>query len=287
MDKLKIVIVDDSPFAITLLRDILEEKGYEVVGDASSLEEVREVVKNKRPNLVTMDMTLPGTDGLECTREIHKIDPNIKVIAVSSMMDEEIIKDAKNNNISYYIQKPVDPDELITAINRIMKSEELYNLLVVEGFNAFKESLLDGVNKMTKTLIIFKDEYTTEKEYKSNGITVIIGIIGKFAGRMVLDLSQETANNISAALLRRPAKNNDEMIAAISEFTNIISGNACSILNRKDKALGLRVAPPSILYGDNVHISAPNFKTDTVISQSDFGEILMNVGFTRGDKKWM
>lgn len=286
MGKFKIVIVDDSPFSVTLLRDTLEENGYEVVGDAGSLEEVKEVVKAQKPTLVTMDMTLPGTDGLECTRAVHEIDPNIKVIVISSMMDDEIVKEAKENGVSDYIQKPIDPDELITSINRVMASDELYSLLEKEAFPVFKETLLDGVNRMTKTLLTFKEEYSTHKEYESKGITVLVGIIGKFSGRMLIDLSKETANNISEALLRRVPKNNDEIVAAIAEFTNIVSGNACSVLNRKDKALGLRVAPPSILYGDSVYISAPNFQTTTAIAETNFGELLINVGFSRGEEKW-
>lgn len=286
MEKIRIVIVDDSPFSIALIRDTLEGNGYEVVGDAGSLEEVKEVIAAQKPNLVTMDMTLPGTDGLECTRAIHEIDPTIKVIVISSMMDEEIIKEAKENKVSDYLQKPIDPDELITSINRVMASDELYQLLEAESFPVFKESLLDGINRMTKTLLTFQDEYSINKEYASKGITVLIGIIGKFSGRMLIDLSKETAHNISAALLRREPKNNDEIIAAMAEFANIISGNACSVLNRKDKALGLRVAPPSILYGDSVYISAPNFKTTTAIAQTNFGELLLNVGFSRGEEKW-
>ena len=287
MEKIRIVIVDDSPFSIAILRDILEEHGYEVVGEAGSLEEVKEVINDKRPALVTMDMTLPGTDGFECTRAVHEIDSNIKVIVVSSMMDEEIVNEAKVNKVSAYIQKPIDPDELIAAINGVMGSEELYKLLETDSFPVFKESLLDGVNKMTKTLLTFKEEYSADKEYISNGMTVIVGIIGKFAGRMLIDLSKETADNMAAALLRRAPKSNDEMIGAIAEFANIISGNACSVLNRKDRSLGLRVAPPSILHGDNVHISAPSFKTNTAIAETNFGDLLINVGFTRGEEKWM
>ena len=287
MEKIRIVIVDDSPFSIAILRDILEENGYEVVGEAGSLEEVKEVIKDKRPKLVTMDMTLPGTDGLECTRAIHDIDSNIKVIVVSSMMDEEIVNEAKENKVSAYIQKPIDPEELIAAIKRVMGSEELYKLLETDSFPVFKEALLDGVNRMTKTLLTYKEEYSADKEYISSGMTVIVGIIGKFAGRMLIDFSKETAENLATALLRRAPKSNDEMIGAMAEFANIISGNACSLLNRKDRSLGLRVAPPSILHGDNVHISAPSFKTNTAIAETNFGDLLINVGFTRGEEKWM
>lgn len=287
MEKLRIVIVDDSPFSIAMLRDMLEGKGYEVVGEAGTLEDVKEVVKNTRPALVTMDMTLPGTDGLECTRAVHEIDPEIKVIVVSSMMDEEIVKEAKDNKVSAYVQKPVEPDELFTAIHRVMAADELYELLQNESFPAFKEALLDGVNRMTKTLLTFKDEYSNNDEHISDGMTVIIGIIGRFSGRMLIDLSQETSDKMAAALLRREPKSGDEKIAAIAEFANIISGNACSVLNRKDKSLGLRVAPPSIMHGDNIHISAPNFKTTTAIAGTDFGDLLLNAGFMRGEEKWM
>ncbi|MHC1684118.1 MAG: response regulator [Clostridiaceae bacterium] len=287
MDNVKIVIVDDSPFSITLLRDILEENGLEVVGDAGTLEEVKKVVKEKKPTLVTMDMTLPGTDGLECTRAIHEIDENIKVIVISSMMDDEIVEKAKKNHVSDYLQKPVDPEELITAIKKVVAAEELYNNLENDYTPVFKEALLDAFNRMTKTVPTYVDEYSTNKEFESKGISIIIGIIGKFSGRMLLDLSKETAESLTSALLRRQPKNNDELLAALGEFSNIIAGNACSILNRKNKALGLRVAPPSILHGESLHVSAPKFNTTSALSKTQFGEILINIGFKRGEEKWM
>lgn len=287
MGEIRIVIVDDSSFSIALIRDVLEENGFKVVGEAGSLEEMKKVIKETKPSLVTMDMTLPGTDGLECTRAIHEIDDSIKVIVVSSMMDDEIVKEAKKNKVSAYIQKPVDADELITAINRVMDSEKLYQFLDTEYFTAFKEALMDGLNKMTKTMLTYKDEYVSDKECESDGLTVIIGIIGKFSGRMLIDLSLDSALLLASSVLKREPKSNDEMMAAIGEFANIISGNACSILNRKNKALGLRVAPPSILRGESVLISAPNFKTMTAIADTNFGKLLLNVGFKRGEEKWM
>jgi Response regulator containing a CheY-like receiver domain and an HTH DNA-binding domain len=283
---IRIVIVDDSSFSIAFLKDILEDNGFEVVGQAGNLEEVKQVIADKKPDLVTMDMTLPGTNGLECTRAVHEIDGNIKVIVVSSMMDDEIVKEAMDNKVSAYVQKPVDADELLTAINRVMAVDELYEFLEKEYFSVFKESLMDGLNRMTKTLLTYKDEYSSDKEYESEGMTILIGIIGKFSGRMLIDLSKETANNLAAAILRRDPKDNDEMMAALGEFTNIISGNACSVLNRKNKALGLRVAPPSILRGDSVLISSPSFNTTTAIAETNYGKLLLNVGFKRGEEKW-
>lgn len=286
MEETRIVIVDDSSFAITFVKDILLSNGFKVVGQASSLEEVKEVVAKTKPNLVTMDMTLPGTDGLECTRAVHEIDESIKVIIVSSMMDDELVKQAQENNASAYVQKPVDADELVTTINRVMATEELYQCLLDEYFDIFKEALLDGLNKMTKTLLTYTQEFSTNKEHESEGMTIIVGIIGKFSGRMLLDLSRETATKMASAILKRDPKNDDEMTAALGEFANIVSGNACSLLNRKHKALGLRVAPPSVLRGDSVRIAASIFDTTTAISDTSYGRLLLNVGFQRSEEKW-
>jgi DNA-binding NarL/FixJ family response regulator len=287
MAGIKTVVVDDSSFSIAFIKGILEDNGFEVVGEAGTLEEVKKIVAETKPALVTMDMTLPGTDGLECTRAIHEIDENIKVIVVSSMMDDEIVKAARENRVSGYVQKPVDSDTLITAINRIMANEELFHFLEIEYSAVFKEALLDSMNRMTKTLLTYKDEYVSDDDYKSKGMTVIVGIIGEFSGRMLIDLSTETAGALASAIYRKPTDNLDEIIAVLGEFANIVSGNACSILNRKKKALGLRVAPPSILYGDRVLVSAPDFKTMSALATSDFGDILVNTGFKRGEDKWI
>ncbi|MEA5134905.1 MAG: response regulator [Candidatus Fimivivens sp.] len=287
MEDIRVVIVDDSAFSIAFIRNILENNGYKVVGTAKNLEEVSTVVKEQKPTLVTMDMTLPGTDGFECTRAVHEIDKDIKVIVISAMMDDELIKEAKDNKISAYIQKPIDEDALVTTIKRIMASEELYQLLINENFEVFKESLLDGMNRMTKSLVTYDNEFSANREQKSQGITVIIGIIGKFSGRMLLDFSKETATKIASAIFGKNDVSQEETLEAMSEFANIVAGNACSILNRKDKAFGLRMAPPSTLSGDSVLISAPQFNTTTVTAQTSFGQLVLNVGFQRGEDEWM
>lgn len=287
MEELRVVIVDDSAFSIAFIRNILESHGFKVVGTAKNLDEVKAVVTEQKPTLVTMDMTLPNTDGFECTRAVHQIDKSIKVIVISAMMDEELIKEAKANKISAYIQKPIDEDALITTIQRLMASEELYQQLSNQCFEIFKESLLDGMNRMTKTLLTYENQFTTNQEQQSQGITVIIGIIGKFAGRMLLDFSKETAGKIAAAIFGQASVGYEEMLEAMGEFANIVAGNACSILNRQNKAFGLRMAPPSILSGDSILISAPQFNTTTVTAQTSFGEMVLNVGFQRGEDEWM
>jgi DNA-binding NarL/FixJ family response regulator len=288
MEKVKVVVVDDSPFSITILSDLLTDNDFDVIGSASSLEETIEVISNCKPDIVTMDMTMPGTDGLECTRAVHAIDPNIKVIIVSSMMDDEIVRKARKNNVLGYIQKPVDSDELTLLINRIMASEELYKELDGLYYTVFKESYSDMFNKMLKTVPEFEKEDNTNIEQVSRGISVVMGIIGKYSGRMIFDMSYETAKGLSAAMLKREAANLQEMLNVISEFTNIAAGQACSAINKRNKLFGLRVAPPTIFHGEAINISKAELdSTTSTISMTAFGEIYMNVGFKKGASEWM
>ncbi|MDD7795476.1 response regulator [Clostridium sp. 'White wine YQ'] len=288
MSSVNVVIVDDSPFQISILTDLLTESGFNVIGSASSLEEVIEVTKTLKPNLVTMDMTIPGTDGLECTRAIHKIDPNVKVIVVSSMMDEEIVRKARKNRVSGYVQKPVDSEEITLLINRVMANEELF--LELEGLysKVFKEALLDLFNKLTKTVPEVTEENNIDVEKSSRGISVVLGIIGKCSGRMIFDMSFETAENISKILLKRDPKNSEEILNVMGEISNMAAGNACSMMNKKNKIFGLRVAPPTIFHGESINISKAELETTyTAEVKTAFGDMSINVGFGRGDDEWM
>jgi len=288
MKDIRVVVVDDSPFSIAVLTDMITQSGFSVVGSAGSLEEVIEVIGRERPDVVTMDMTIPGTDGLECTRAVHAIDKDIKVIVVSSMMDDEIVRKAKQNKVCGYIQKPVDPEDLSLTISRIMADEEVFDELRREHFSTVKESFLDTFNKFTKTLPELKEENHGNNEQPSMGISVAMGIIGKYTGRMIFDMSNETAEKLSMAVLKRPSKNFDEMLAMMGEFSNIAAGNACSTLNRKNKIFGLRVAPPTIFHGESLNISKIDLEiASSVTAVTAFGDMYISIGFRRGDDEWM
>jgi CheY-specific phosphatase CheX len=140
---------------------------------------------------------------------------------------------------------------------------------------------------MTKTLLTYKDEYTSTKAHESLGMTIIIGIIGKFPGCLLLDLSKETAKKLASSIYRKETIDDHEIVAVLGEFSNIIAGNACSMLNRKNKALSLRLAPPSILSGESVQISASTFKTRTAVANTSFGEMLLNIGFEKREEEWL
>lgn len=288
MKTINILIVDDSPFQIALLNDSLTESGFNVVGEAMSLEEVKSEVTRLKPDLVTMDMTIPGTDGFECTEAIHQIDPNIKVIMVSSMMDDELIKKAKKLKVSGYVQKPFDQEELALLVNRVMADDTLNAELESMYSVMFKESIINLLTRLTKTKPEVVKESNENTDRNTSGISVVMGITGKCYGRVILDMSFESAEKLAEVLLRRPAKNKEELTNILAEVANIFSGNACSMINKRNKVFGLRVAPPTTLYGESISISKAELETNySMVVNTPCGELTVNVGFKRGEGEWM
>lgn len=284
MKEIKVVVVDDSPFSVGMISNILTAKGFNVVGSANGLEEAVKAVTSLKPDLVTMDMTMPGADGIECTKAIHKIDPDIKVIIISSMMDDEIVHRANKVKISGYVQKPVDAEELALLVNRVMADIELYEELEGFYFDAFKESMTITMNRFFKETPAFKSETKVNDEKQSRGFSIVMGIIGKYGGRMLLDMSNETAGKIAGYLIKEEELNKDLIVNVIAELSNIIAGNACSMINKTNSLFGFRVAPPTAVYGESIKISRAELSSVTsAIVGTTFGEIYMNIGFSRSE----
>lgn len=283
----KIMVMDDSPFSRMMIIEALSESGYEVVGEADNLEDLLTTYTACKPDIVTMDIAMPGADGFECSRELRILDPKAKIILVSSMKDEETETEAKRIGVLGYVQKPVDAETLIKVINNIMSPDSLYEQLLERGLETFKEALAQNVTRMAKTPVTFSELESKDEPYISQGITTVIGLIGQSTGTMIMDLSAESADKIAEAVLRRPPKSREEVLAMVSELANIIAGIACSMLNKKEKAFSLRVSPPSLFHGNTAEIVSPSVKINKIIAATDFGNIFLGVGFKKGSVLWM
>lgn len=284
---IKVMVMDDSPFSRMMISEALSENGYEVVGEVDTLEDLIETYTTCKPDIVTMDIAMPGADGFECSRELRIHDPKAKIILVSSMKDEETEAEAKRIGVSGYVQKPVDAETLVKVITNIMSPDSLYEQLIERGLETFKEALAQNITRMAKTPITFTAIENNDAPYISQGITTVIGIIGQSSGSMIMDLSVESAEKIAEAILKRPSKSREEVLAMVSELANIIAGIACSMLNKKDKAFGLRVSPPSLFHGNTAEIVSPSVKIQKAIAETDFGSIFLGVGFKKGSVLWM
>jgi DNA-binding NarL/FixJ family response regulator len=287
MSSVKVMIVDDSPFSRTIIAEALTGDGYEAVGEADSLDGLLDTYNKCNPDIVTMDIAMPGADGFECSKALLLAHPDAKIILVSSMKDEETETEARRNGVSGYIQKPVDIECLKTVITNILAPDALFTELKERAFETFKEALGQNITRMLKMPVEFENEETCDKEYLSQGISVVLGVIGRYSGSMILDMSEETAEKMAEAALRRQPKNSNEVLAMAAELANIVGGVACSMLNKRDKSFGLRVSPPSLIHGKPAQVACPNLKMQGVYAKTDFGRVYLGLGFKKGTVLWM
>ncbi len=116
----RILIADDALFMRATLKRILTEHGYAICGEASNGKEAVEMFKTLKPDLVTMDITMPEMDGLAALKKIRSIDPVAKVVMCTAMGQKKIIIEAIEAGAKDYIIKPFQPDRIIQALDKIL-----------------------------------------------------------------------------------------------------------------------------------------------------------------------
>lgn len=114
----RILIVDDAMFMRGMLRGILEQNGYEVVGEASNGIEAIEKYKELKPDLVTMDITMPDMTGLVAVKAIREIDSDARVIMCSAMGQNTMVMEAMRNGALDFIIKPFQASAVLEALRR-------------------------------------------------------------------------------------------------------------------------------------------------------------------------
>lgn len=117
----RILIVDDAIFMRMKLKDILEKSGFEIVGEAQNGKEAIEKYKAERPDLVTMDITMPEMDGVTALKGIMAIDPNAKVIMCSAMGQQSMVMEAIQCGALDFIVKPFDNERVIKSLNKVLR----------------------------------------------------------------------------------------------------------------------------------------------------------------------
>lgn len=287
MAKIKAMIVDDSVFSRTMIGETLSNLDCEVVGEVDSIDTLIPTYAECKPDIVTMDLVMPGADGFECSRALLLHDSNARIILISSLKDEETEAEARRLGIAGYIQKPVDEEVLQRIITNVLSPDVLYDLLESRGAEIFKEALAQNITRMTKKVVDISPIDLEKTPFSSQGITTIIGIIGRYSGTMILDFPPELAESFVTSMLNRPARNQGEVLNMVAELANIIAGVACSMLNKQAKAFGFRVSPPSLFSGQSAQIASPNLDLQGYIADTGSGSIFLGIGFKKGSVLWM
>lgn len=115
----KVLIVDDSLFVRVVLINILSENGYEVVAEADNGNDAINKYREYQPDIVTMDITMPGLSGADASKEILKTNPNANILIISALAQQKYIIDLLKSGVKDYLFKPINKDILLATVNAI------------------------------------------------------------------------------------------------------------------------------------------------------------------------
>ena len=115
-----ILIVDDSRTSRKILKGILESEGYEVVGEATNGQEGYERYAELKPDVVTMDITMPVLDGIEALKKIKGEYPDAKVVMVTAAGQKTKMVEAVQNGANEFVSKPFEPEQLKKIIDKVV-----------------------------------------------------------------------------------------------------------------------------------------------------------------------
>lgn len=107
-----VLVVDDSMLMRRMIVDVLSDSGWDVVGEAIDGADAVAQYKEKTPDLVTMDIVMPGTDGLQALELIRQHNPSAQVIVVSALNQTRMISEAIRKGAADFITKPFLPEQL-------------------------------------------------------------------------------------------------------------------------------------------------------------------------------
>lgn len=120
----RILIVDDSLYMRTMLKDALEQAGYEIVAQASNGEAAIDLALELEPDLITLDNILPDMIGIDILRVLkHEEKIRSKIIMISAVGQESVVQEGMELGASDYIVKPFTTEEIINAVKTALNEE--------------------------------------------------------------------------------------------------------------------------------------------------------------------
>jgi DNA-binding NarL/FixJ family response regulator len=169
MSKIKLLIADDH----TILRDgivslLQAEESFIVAGTAGNGYEVLDLINKKDFDICLLDISMPGLDGMETAKLIKERKPAIKIIMLTTYNDPEIISELVHIGVSGYLLKNSDKQELVEAINKVMKgrhyfSEEVENIILQGLIEKKSTEIITLTERELQIVQLLAKEYTNDK----------------------------------------------------------------------------------------------------------------------------
>lgn len=116
----RVLVVDDAAFMRKMLSDVLAKGGHEIVGEAGNGNEAVERFQELRPEVMTLDITMPDKDGIEALKEIIAIDPSANVVMCSALGQESKVLESIKIGAKDFVVKPFQADRVLEAVGKAL-----------------------------------------------------------------------------------------------------------------------------------------------------------------------
>ncbi len=210
---IRVLVVDDHQLVRIGTSRLLEDiEGMEVIGQASSGEEAIELVQTLEPDVVLMDVQMPGMGGLEATRRCLRIDPLLKVVAVTIHGSGPYPSQLLSIGAVGYLTKNADVDEMVRAIKKVMAgqryiSSEVAQQLALKSIDASEQSPFDSLSGREVQIMLL----------------VIIGqTVAEISEK--LSLSPKTVNSYRYRIFEKLEVKNDVALTRLAIKHGIVDG---------------------------------------------------------------
>ncbi|NLY68315.1 MAG: response regulator [Clostridiales bacterium] len=114
-----VLVVDDAAFMRLAIKNVLEKHNFKVIADAKNGKEAVEKYIEHKPDIVTMDITMPDMSGIEALKKIMEIDPKAKVVMISAMGQERMVKEAVLSGAKNFIVKPYKEEHIVKTLLKV------------------------------------------------------------------------------------------------------------------------------------------------------------------------
>jgi len=205
----KVVIVDDAAAVRGLLRTLLSEEGYKVVGELASGASLPELVARVEPDLVCLDYNLPGSDGLELLNILHETHPDVAVVLITGSSEPDIESAAAEAGAAGFIRKPFSPDTILRELGQVVHARRL---LAAQR----QVAVAHAVRQARARAVIADDSGAMRQLLKAILEHAAVEVVGEaWDGKQAVELVAERHPELVFLDIDMPVMNGLEALAAI------------------------------------------------------------------------
>lgn len=193
---IRVVIVDDHPLVREGLRKVLElERGIDVVEEAGDGQGAINMARKVKPDVMLMDINMPGTNGIEATKVIKREIPNIGIIALTIHDEEEYVLELVKAGVSGYVLKDIDPAKLVETIKTVAEGNSVVDPSITN-------MIFNQLNRLTKHRKI-KEDWETLTEREMDVLKLMANGQCNKEIALDLDISEKTVKNHITNIFRK------------------------------------------------------------------------------------